>query len=91
MEFGIEKSDMLEMEGSKRHLIDGMELPNQDKIRTLGKKENYKYLEADIIKQIETDTIKQEEKKRKKLRKNIPGELDSYLRQNYQAETLSKE
>ena len=31
---------------------DGMELPNQDKIRTLGEKETYKYsgiLEADTI------------------------------------------
>ena len=34
-----------------------MELPNQDKIRTLEEKETYKYLgifEADIIKQEET-------------------------------------
>ena len=34
-----------------------MELPSQDKIRTLGEKETYKYLgilEADTIKQVET-------------------------------------
>ena len=44
------------MKSSKRHLADGMELPNQDKIRTLGEKETYKYLsilEADTIKQVE--------------------------------------
>ena len=44
------------MKSGKRHLTDGMELPNQDKIRTLGEKETYKYLgilEADTIKQVE--------------------------------------
>ena len=43
------------MKSGKRHLTDGMELPNQEKIRTLGKKEKYKYLgilEADTIKQV---------------------------------------
>ena len=52
MEFGIEKCAMLEMKSGKRHLIDEMELPNQDKIRTLGENETYKYLgilEADTI------------------------------------------
>ena len=32
------------MKRGKRYLTDGMELPNQDKIRTLGEKEIYKYL-----------------------------------------------
>ena len=44
------------MKSSKRHLTDGMELPSQDKIRTLGEKETYKYLgilEANTIKQVE--------------------------------------
>ena len=56
MEFGIEKSTKLVMKSGKRHLTDRMELPNQDKIRTLGEKETYKYLgilEADTIKQVE--------------------------------------
>ena len=56
MEFGIEKYAMLVMKSDKRYLTDRMELPNQDKIRTLGEKETYKYLgilEADIIKQVE--------------------------------------
>ena len=40
----------------KRHLTDGIELPNQDKIRKLAENETYKYLgilEADTIKQVE--------------------------------------
>ena len=44
------------MKSGKQHLTDGMELPNQDKIRTLEEKEMYKYLgilEADTIKQVE--------------------------------------
>ena len=39
MEFGIEKYAMIFMKNGKRHLTDGMELPNQDKIRTLGENE----------------------------------------------------
>ena len=39
MEFGMEKCAMLGMKSGKRHLTDAMELPNQDKIRTLGEKE----------------------------------------------------
>ncbi len=44
------------MKSGKRHLTDGMELPNQDKIRTLREKGIYKYLsilKADTIKQVE--------------------------------------
>ena len=39
MKFGIEKCTTLVMKIGKRHLTDGMELPNEDKIRTLGEKE----------------------------------------------------
>ena len=56
MEFGIEKCALLVMKSGKRHLTDGIELPNQDKIRTLAENETYKYLgilEAGTIKQIE--------------------------------------
>ena len=35
MEFGIEKCPLLVMKTGKWHLTDEMELPNQDKIRTL--------------------------------------------------------
>ena len=53
MEFGIEKGAMLVMKSGKRHLTDGMELPNQDKIRTFPENETYKYLgilDAETIK-----------------------------------------
>ena len=64
MEFAIEKCAMLVMKSGKRHMTDGMELPYQDKIRTLGEKEMYKYLgilEADTIKQVEMkDKIQKE-------------------------------
>ena len=68
MEFGIEKCAMIEMKSAKRYLTDGMELPNQDKIRTLGENETYKYLgilKAETIKQVEIkDKIQKEYLKR---------------------------
>ena len=48
------------MKSGKRHMTDGMERPNQDKIRTLGENETYKFLGI-----LETDTIKQVEMKDK--------------------------
>ncbi len=42
MEFSIEKCAMRVMKSDKWHLTDGIELPNQDKIRTLGENETYK-------------------------------------------------
>ena len=58
MEFGIEKCAMLIMKCGKRHMTEGIELLNQEKIRTLGKKETDTYLGI-----LETDSIKQEEMK----------------------------
>ena len=58
MEFGIEKCAMLIMKSVKRETTEGTELPNQERIRTLGEKENYKYLGI-----VETDTIKLTEMK----------------------------
>ena len=46
---------ILVMKSGKRHMTDGMELPNHDKIRTLEENETDKYLgilEADTIKQV---------------------------------------
>ena len=43
-ESGTEKCAMFVMKSGKRHMTDGMELPNHDKIRTLGENETYKYL-----------------------------------------------
>ena len=64
MEFGIEKYAMLVMKNGKRHMTDRMELPNHEKIRTLGENETYKYLgilEAETIKQVEMkDKIRKE-------------------------------
>ena len=39
MEFGMEKCAMLVMNSGKRHMTDGMELPNHDKIRKLEENE----------------------------------------------------
>ena len=52
------------MKSGKRHMTDGIELPNHDKIRTLQENETYKYLgnlEADNIKQVlMKDTIRKD-------------------------------
>ena len=64
MGFGIEKCAMLVMKSGKRHMTDGMELPNHDRIRTLEENETYKYLgilEAVTIKQVQMkDMIRKE-------------------------------
>ena len=60
IEFGIEKCTLLVMKSGKQNLTDGIELPNQDKIRALTENETYKYLEI-----LEADTIKQVEMKNK--------------------------
>ena len=68
MEFGIEKCAMLVAKRGKRHLTDRIELPNQDKIRTLAENETDKYigiLEADTIKQVEMKDENQKEYLRK--------------------------
>ena len=54
IKFGIEKYAMLVRKNTK------LELPNQDKIRTLGERETYQYLDN-----LETDTSKQVEMKDK--------------------------
>ena len=58
MEFGIEKCAMLIIKSGKRHMTDGIELPNQEKIRTFRVKETYKYLGI-----LEAGTIKHEKMK----------------------------
>ena len=58
-------------------ISDGMELPNQEKIRTLGEKETYKYLgimEGDSIKQ-----VKMKEKITKEYLKRITKLLETKL------------
>ena len=48
------------MKGDKRHITEGVELPNQVIIRMLAEKETYKYLGI-----LEADTIKQQDMKEK--------------------------
>ena len=60
-------------------MTDGMELPNQDKIRTIGENETYKYLgilEADTIKQVEMKP-KIQKKFLRKTRKLLETKLSS--------------
>ena len=61
MEFGIEKCVMLIMKSGKQHIMEKIELPIQEKIRMLGNKKTYKYLEIS-----EANSIKQMEMKKKK-------------------------
>ena len=60
MEFGIEKCALFVMKSGQRHLTDGIELPNQDNIRTLAENETYKYLGILVV-----DTITQVKMKNK--------------------------
>ena len=56
MEFSIEKCAMLIMKRGKRETTERIELANQESIKILGEKENYKYfgiLKVDTIKQWE--------------------------------------
>ena len=79
MEFGTEKCAMLVMKSGKRHMTDGMELPNQEKIKTLGENETDKYvgiLQADAIIQVEMkDKIQKEYPRR--TRKLLDTKLSS--------------
>ena len=59
MEFGIEKCAI--MKSGKLKMTEGIELPNQGKIRTLREKETYKYMGI-----LEPDTIKHAEMKEKR-------------------------
>ena len=74
MEFGREKCAMLLMKSGKRHLTDGMERPNQDKITMLAENGMYTYLGI-----LEADTIKQVEMKNK-IKKNISQENSKIIR-----------
>ena len=55
------------MKSGKRHSTVGIKLPNQEKIRTLGEKETYKYLRI-----LEVYTIKLADER--KIKKGIPKE-----------------
>ena len=68
------------MKSGKRYMTEGMELPNQEKIRMFEEKEIYKYLGIS-----EVETIKQAEMKEKVFKKLSPdnGKLpETKLRSN---------
>ena len=56
----IYRQDVGVMKSGKRHLTDGIEVPNRDKIRTLRERETYKYLGI-----LEAAAIKPEEMRKK--------------------------
>ena len=79
LKLGTEKCVIQIMMSRKRHITELIELPNQEKIRTLREK----YMEI-----LEAVTIKQAEMKEKKT--NTSGERGNYSKPNYQAEISSK-
>ena len=64
MEFDIDRRAIFVMKSGKRHMMERIGLPNQEKIRTLREKETYKYLGI-----LEVDTNKQVEMKEKNLKR----------------------
>ena len=64
------------MKSGKRQMTEGIELPNQEKIRILREMETYKYLGI-----LEADTIKQAEMK-ERIFKNTSRERENYLKPN---------
>ena len=60
MEFRIEKGALLIIKIERRIKVEGIELPNQKNIRTLGEKEKYSYLGI-----LEADTIRKSKYERK--------------------------
>ena len=64
IEFGIEKCAMLKMKSGKRETAEGIELPNQENIKTVGEKKNYKILGILGMNTIKQEEIKEKNKKR---------------------------
>ena len=84
MEFGIEKCAMHVMKSGKRHMIDGMELPNHDRIR--------RWKKMKLTNTWASWRLAPSKYKWKTWsEKNISGERENYLRKNSPAETSSKE
>ena len=66
------------MKTGKRKTTKEIELPKQGRIRTLGKKENYKYFRI-----LEANTIKREEMKGKKNKKRVLQKKKEVSRNQY--------
>ena len=78
MEFGIEKCAIIIMNRRQWHRRERIELPNQDKMKTFGKTETYKYFRI-----FETDAIKHAKMGKKRKKKNTSGERENYSKSNY--------
>ena len=85
-EFGIGKCAMLIMRSGKRQMMEGIELPNQEKMRTIGEKETYEYLGVRGSGHHQTRGDE-----RKKWKKCISGERESYLKPNYVVEISQRD
>ena len=83
IEFDIEKCAMLIMKSGKRQMMEGIELPNQGKIRTLREKEIYKYLGK-------VDTIEQAGMKEKKFKKEYLRRTKKLLKTKLHSRNLIK-
>ena len=68
---------MVILKSRKRQITEGIQLSNQEKIRTLWEKETYEYFGI-----LEVDTIKQVEMKKKKIKKKISEERENYSKPN---------
>ena len=95
MEFGIEKCALLVIRSGKRHITEGVELPNQVVIGTLGEKETYKclgILEADTMKQQEMkeNFFKRVSQKNQKISRDKTLLQEPYQRDKYLGSPLQK-
>ena len=77
---------MLILKSGQKQITEGIELPNQKRIRTLGEKETYKYL---VI--LDADTIKQAEIKEKILEKATFEKWENFWKPKSAAEFSLKE
>ena len=85
MEFGIEICAILVMKSGKRHLTDGIELPNQDRLERSKKTKRTNTWESWRL------TRSNKWKFKTRLKKNVSGELESYSRQYSLVGILSEE
>ena len=85
MEFGLEKCAMLRIRGGKRQITEGIELTNQERIRTL-EEENYKNFGI-----LETDSTEQVEMKGKKKGMSTFGKRENFSKPSSAVEISSNE
>ena len=77
MELGIEKCAKLIMKSEKQQIMEEIGLPNQQKIRPFGEKQNYRYLGL-----LDADTIRHAKIKEKKS-KEYHRRMKKYSKPNY--------